>query len=132
MLAQEHGLLSKRYFKPQRYSSMAQIKRIGTSLYSPTRSRIVIHNGVVTTVAVARNNSPSLYEQSRAALAIVDRHLAEAGTDKSRILMVMIYVTDIANKSEFNRAWDGSTARTSLCAPVWVLTWRARTWSSLW
>ena len=114
MLAQEHGPLSERYLKPQRYSSMAQIKRIGTSLYSPTRSRIVIHNGIVTTVAVARNESSSLYEQSRAALAIVDRHLSEAGTDKSRILMVMIYVTDIANKSEFNRAWDEWVDRANL------------------
>lgn len=93
---------------------MAQIKRIGPSLYSPTRSRIVVHNGIVTTVAVSGNKSPSLYEQSREALAVVDRHLAEAGTDKSRILMIMIYVRDVANKSEFNRAWDEWVDRANL------------------
>ena len=82
------------------------IKRIGPSKWSPTRSRIVIHNGVLTTVAVASTKSPSLYEQSREALAEIDRHLAEAGTDKTRILMMMVYITDIANKPEFNRAWD--------------------------
>jgi enamine deaminase RidA (YjgF/YER057c/UK114 family) len=93
---------------------MAQIKRIGTSRYSPTRCRIVVHNGVVTTVAVARNGSSSLYEQAQAALAIVDHHLMEAGTDKSRILMVMIYITDIENKPEFDRAWDEWVDRANL------------------
>jgi enamine deaminase RidA (YjgF/YER057c/UK114 family) len=85
---------------------MAPIKRIGPSRYSPTRSRVVIHNGVVTTVATATAKPPSLYEQSRDALANVDKQLAEAGTSKSHILMVMIYITDIKNKPEFNRAYD--------------------------
>ncbi|MEC4682233.1 MAG: Rid family hydrolase [Nitrospirota bacterium] len=31
----------------------------------------------------------SLYDQSREALSTIDRNLQEAGTDKSRILMVM-------------------------------------------
>ena len=35
-----------------------------------------------------------------------DRNLAEAGTDKSRVLTVMVYVADIRGKPEFNRAWD--------------------------
>lgn len=85
---------------------MAGIKRIGPSRISPTRSRIVIHNGVATTVAVSTTKIPSLYEQARDALAQIDRNSREAGTDKSRILMVTIYITDITNKSEFNRAWD--------------------------
>ena len=85
---------------------MRPIHRIGPSRYSPTRSRIVIHNGVLTTVATADKKSQSLYEQSRDALATIDRHLEEAGTDKSRILMVMIYLTEIDKKAEFNRAWD--------------------------
>ena len=36
----------------------------------------------------------------------MERQLHEAGTNKSRILMVMIYITDITKKPEFNRAWD--------------------------
>jgi enamine deaminase RidA (YjgF/YER057c/UK114 family) len=93
---------------------MASIKRIGPSRYSPTRSRAVVHNGVVTTVATATNKTPSLYEQARDALANIDRHLEEAGTDKSRILTVTAYVTDIANKAEFNRAWDEWVDRVNL------------------
>ena len=93
---------------------MLPITRIGPSRYSPTRSRIVIHDGVVTTVATATAKSPSLYDQSRDALANIDRLLSEAGTDKSRVLMVTIYITDIAGKAEFNRAWDEWVDRANL------------------
>jgi enamine deaminase RidA (YjgF/YER057c/UK114 family) len=74
----------------------------------------VIHNGVVTTVATSTTKVASLYEQGRDALAAIDRHLQEAGTEKSRILMVMIYITDIADKPEFNRAWDEWVDRANL------------------
>lgn len=85
---------------------MTEIQRFGPSPYSPTRGRTVVYNGVATTVATASTKSPSLYEQAREALGAVDRNLAEAGTDKSRVLTVMVYVADIRGKPEFNRAWD--------------------------
>ena len=81
---------------------MTEIQRFGPSPYSPTRGRTVVYNGVAT----ASTKSPSLYEQAREALGAVDRNLAEAGTDKSRVLTVMAYVADIRGKPEFNRAWD--------------------------
>jgi enamine deaminase RidA (YjgF/YER057c/UK114 family) len=59
---------------------MDAIQRIGPSRISPTRSRSVIHNGVVTTVATSNTKIRSLYEQAREALAAVDRNLEEAGT----------------------------------------------------
>lgn len=93
---------------------MPAISRIGPSRYSSTRSRTVIHNGVATTVATATTKSSSLYEQSCDALANIDRQLTEAGTDKSHIVMVMIYITDIAKKEEFNRAWDEWVDRSNL------------------
>jgi enamine deaminase RidA (YjgF/YER057c/UK114 family) len=93
---------------------METIQRIGPSRISPTRSRAVIHNGVVTTVATSATKVPSLYEQARDVLAAIDRNLEEAGTYKSRILMVMIYITDIAEKPEFNRAWDEWVDRANL------------------
>ena len=71
-----------------------------------TRSRSVIHAGIVTTVAVADTKAPQLYDQARDALAVIERNLAEAGTTKARILTAMIYITDIQQKAEFNRAWD--------------------------
>jgi enamine deaminase RidA (YjgF/YER057c/UK114 family) len=93
---------------------VAPIKRIGPSRLSPTRSRSVIHDGVVTTVATSSTKVLSLYDQARDALAAIDRNLQEAGTDKSRILMVMVYITDITMKPEFNRAWDEWVDRANL------------------
>jgi enamine deaminase RidA (YjgF/YER057c/UK114 family) len=93
---------------------MESINRIGPSRISPTRSRSVIHNGIVTTVATSNTKIRSLYEQARDALAEIDRNLEEVGTHKSRILMVMIYVTDIGKKPEFNRAWDEWVDRSNL------------------
>lgn len=72
----------------------------------PTRSRAVIHDGLVFTVATAATKSSSLYEQTRETLAAIDRNLADAGTRKSRILSATVYITDMAQKPEMNRAWD--------------------------
>jgi enamine deaminase RidA (YjgF/YER057c/UK114 family) len=71
-----------------------------------TRSRAVIHDGIVYTVATAATKSASLYEQTRDALAAIDRTLADAGSSKSRILRATVYITDMAQKPEMNRAWD--------------------------
>ena len=73
---------------------------------SPTRSRAVINDGLVFTVGTARTKSPSLFEQTRDALAQLDATLAECGTSKSRLLSATVYITDFAAKPEMNRAWD--------------------------
>lgn len=93
---------------------MIPITRIGKSRLSNTRSRSIVHQGVLTTVAVAAETPAPLYEQSKDALGVLDRNLAEAGTDKSRLLMVMIYIPDIDAKPEFNRAWDEWVDRDNL------------------
>ena len=71
-----------------------------------TRSRAVAHNGLVYAVHTAPTKSPSLYEQTRDALAAIDRTLAEAGSHKSRILRATVYIVDMSRKPEMNRAWD--------------------------
>lgn len=71
-----------------------------------TRCRATVHGGLVFAVAVAPDKVPSMYEQTRMALADADATLAEAGTDKSRILAAMVYVADMKQKHEMNRAWD--------------------------
>lgn len=80
------------------------IKRIAGAV--ETRSRAVVHDGLVFTVATAAKKSPSLYEQTRETLAAIDRNLADAGSHKSRILSATVYITDMAGKPEMNRAWD--------------------------
>ena len=74
---------------------------------TPTRSRAVVHDGLVFTVAVAPDPvTASLYEQTVKALGRIDESLALCGSDKSRILSAIVYITDMTRKSEMNRAWD--------------------------
>jgi enamine deaminase RidA (YjgF/YER057c/UK114 family) len=71
-----------------------------------TRSRAVVHDGLVFTVAVSPDPDPDFYQQARKALQRIDESLATAGSDKSRILSAIVYIADIARKEEMNRAWD--------------------------
>jgi enamine deaminase RidA (YjgF/YER057c/UK114 family) len=96
----------------------------------PTRCRAVIHNGIVSLFATATDKAPSLYSQTVSALADVDRTLTEAGTSKSRILTAMVYITDMAEKEEMNRAWDAWADRANppmrACVAVAALTGETR------
>lgn len=75
---------------------------------TPTRSRAVVHAGLVYTVAVTPDPAPaaSVYEQAKGALRRIDESLAMAGTDKGRILSAIVYLHDMARKAELNQAWD--------------------------
>lgn len=73
---------------------------------TPTRSRAVVHGGLVFTVAVSPDPDPTIYEQAQKALRRIDESLAMSGTDKSRILQAVVYICDIRRKVEFNKAWD--------------------------
>jgi enamine deaminase RidA (YjgF/YER057c/UK114 family) len=72
----------------------------------PTRSRAVVHNGIVHAVAVSPEKVPSTHEQTRRALIAIDRALADAGTDKTRIITATVYIADMAQKPAMNQAWD--------------------------
>ena len=74
---------------------------------TPTRSRATATDDLVFTVAVAPDPvTPSVYEQSVKVLARIDESLALCGTDKSKVLSAIIYLADVKQKTEFNRAWD--------------------------
>jgi enamine deaminase RidA (YjgF/YER057c/UK114 family) len=74
---------------------------------TPTRSRAVIHDGLVFTVAASPDPAPpGIYEQTQRALKRIDESLAMSGTDKSKILQAIVYIADITRKEEMNRAWD--------------------------
>lgn len=45
-------------------------------------------------------------EQAEDTLAIIDRLLAIGGSDKSRVLNVMIYLADRKDLPAFNEVWD--------------------------
>ncbi|HEU4378024.1 MAG TPA: RidA family protein [Hyphomicrobiaceae bacterium] len=73
---------------------------------TPTRSRAVAYGGIVYAVATAKDKAAPLYEQTRDALAQIDATLAQAGSDKSRILRATVYITDMSRKPDMDRAWD--------------------------
>ncbi len=58
----------------------------------------------------------SMGEQTRNILERIDRLLAQAGTDKSRILSANIWITDMRQFDEMNRVWDAWVPEG--CAPA--------------
>jgi len=48
--------------------------------------------------------------QTAQVLATIDRLLATAGTDKSRILMTTVYIANMSEFQAMNRAWDAWVA----------------------
>jgi enamine deaminase RidA (YjgF/YER057c/UK114 family) len=75
-------------------------------------SQCVVHgNTVYTAGQVARNAAGgSVGEQTKDILAIIDRLLAQAGTDKSKLLTANIWLADIGTFNEMNAVWDAWVA----------------------
>jgi enamine deaminase RidA (YjgF/YER057c/UK114 family) len=70
-------------------------------------SEVAIHNGTVYLAGqIAADTSQDIIGQTREVLGHVDRLLAEAGSDKSRILSTQIYITDMANFPAMNTVWE--------------------------
>jgi enamine deaminase RidA (YjgF/YER057c/UK114 family) len=72
----------------------------------PRMSEGVSYNGILWLAGQLGTPGGSVGAQMAAALAEVDRLLAEAGTDKTRILMVQIWLADIADFPAMNAVWD--------------------------
>jgi enamine deaminase RidA (YjgF/YER057c/UK114 family) len=75
-------------------------------------SQCVVHgNTVYTAGQVAQNaRGGSVAEQTRDILATIDRLLAGAGTDKSKLLTANIWLADIGTFEEMNQVWDAWVA----------------------
>jgi enamine deaminase RidA (YjgF/YER057c/UK114 family) len=83
---------------------MSSIERLETG---PRMSQAVIHNGVVYLAGqVAKDADKDVAEQTRQVLAAIDSLLAEAGSDKSRMLSATIYLADMADFGTMNGLWD--------------------------
>jgi enamine deaminase RidA (YjgF/YER057c/UK114 family) len=70
----------------------------------PRMSGAVVHGNTVYLAGQVANQSAgqSVTEQTTEILAIIDSLLAEAGTDKSKILMANIWLTDMGTFQEMN------------------------------
>lgn len=53
----------------------------------------------------------SVSEQTKDILARIDELLAEAGSDKTKLLSATIWLTDIATFNEMNAVWDAWVAQ---------------------
>jgi enamine deaminase RidA (YjgF/YER057c/UK114 family) len=96
----------------------------------PRMSEASIHNGLVYLAGqVAETLDADIETQTREVLAAIDGLLAQAGSDKTRILRAQIYLADIADFAGMNRAWDAwvvpgqaparATVEARLANPAW-------------
>lgn len=71
-------------------------------------SQVVIYNNTVYTAGVVALTAPgeSVEAQTKDIVERIDGLLAEAGTDKSKLLTATIWLSDIATFDEMNKIWD--------------------------
>ncbi|WP_116136821.1 RidA family protein [Trinickia diaoshuihuensis] len=70
-------------------------------------SEIAIHNGTIYLAGqIAEETSQDIRGQTREVLGHIDRLLAEAGSDKSQLLSVQIYLADMNDFQGMNAVWD--------------------------
>ena len=89
------------------------IERFGTTR---RYSDAVAHGDTVYLVEVAQSLDADIATQTREVLAGVERTLALAGSDKSRLLQATIYLADICEIGAMNAVWDDWVPEG--CAPV--------------
>ena len=69
-------------------------------------SQATIYNSVVNVCGLTADNlSLNANGQTEQILAKIDDRLASCGTDKSKLLMATIYLTNMDDKSGMNEAW---------------------------
>lgn len=108
---------------------MSDIRRfhVGTRL-----SEMAVHNGTVYLAGqVPDDPTKDIAGQTAEVLANIDKLLAEAGTDKSRILMTQIFLADLSDFPAMNAVWDAwvvagqtpprATVQAKLARPEWLI-----------
>jgi enamine deaminase RidA (YjgF/YER057c/UK114 family) len=104
---------------------MVQRFDVGTRL-----SEMAVHNGVCYLAGqVAADGSQDIGGQTRQVLASIDALLARAGTDKGKLLMVQIFIKELADFPAMNAVWEAwlpagnapprATVKADLAKPEW-------------
>ena len=91
----------------------------------------VPHGTIYLAGQVADDANEDIGGQTRQVLASIDRLLAAAGSDKTRILMAQIFLADMADFAGMNSVWDSwvpaghtparATVQAALAAPEWKI-----------
>lgn len=95
-------------------------------------SEAAIFNGVVYLAGmVPEGEASDIRAQTADVLAQIDQRLAEAGSDKTRILRTQIYLADIRDIAGMNEVWDAwvvpghapprATVQAALAQPHWKI-----------
>ncbi len=75
--------------------------------YGPIMSQAIEDDGLVTISGMtAEDRTASIEVQTAQVLAKIDRYLAAAGTDKSKLLSAQLWITDMASFNKMNAVWD--------------------------
>jgi enamine deaminase RidA (YjgF/YER057c/UK114 family) len=93
---------------------------------------MAIHNGTVyLSGQIADDASADIGGQTRQVLAAIDALLAQAGSDKSRILHAQIFLTDLSEFGAMNEVWEAwvvpghtptrATVQAALADPRWKI-----------
>lgn len=87
---------------------MADIRRIE---FDTRIHHAVVHNGTVYLTGQVGTPGRAAADQMREVLGKIDALLAKAGTDKTRILHVEMWLDDVRDFDEVNVVWDAWVPR---------------------
>lgn len=82
---------------------MSEIERVGVMR---RWSDVVIYRGLAYFVEVADDSSQDMRGQVAQVLAQAEQRLGRIGSDKSRLLQVLIYLVDLKDAPVLNEQWD--------------------------
>ena len=98
----------------------------------PRMSEMVVHNGTAYLAGqIAEDDSADIVGQTRQVLDAIDTLLAQAGSDKRRILRAQIYLPDLTDFARMNEVWEAwvvpghtparATVQAALANPLWKI-----------
>src|SRR5690242_6991373 len=87
---------------------MSQIVRLGSS---PRWSDVVIHAGVARWVEVAEDLTRDSRGQIDQVLRQIDATLVQIASDRTRLLEIVIFLTDLSDAPILNELWDAWVPR---------------------
>lgn len=98
----------------------------------PRLSEMAVHHGTVYLAGqVPDDATQDIAGQTRQVLERIDALLAQAGSDKTRLLMVQIFLADLADFAGMNAVWDAwvppgntpprATVQAQLADPAWKI-----------
>lgn len=98
----------------------------------PRLSEMAVHNGTIYLAGqVPDDTSVNIQGQTRQVLESIDALLAQAGSDKSKILHAQIFLPDLGDFAAMNEVWEAwvvpghtptrATVQAALANPKWKI-----------